>query len=283
MVDQPSPQLADIAALLREAEAMRARFLRLDPDPASAARHDLDAAVREVGSNEAVARVIRLADLWTLLEAEHLAGIGVLLEDGTTVFPVFPLLRAVVEHAAWVCWLLDHRVGVRERAKRAALAQLRSEEEMVGVVKRWAGSSTEQYATPKDTLTRTRVSVARDFDTFDSQGPTIDGDKVAKPTDVIEHFGGCEGDARQWVGTYAYLSGTATHPSQNAFEFVAIDDGKSHVTLNADLINRMVRIGLAAFVHSLVHLASYVGWPRDELRAYEARANEVLGADEAAP
>jgi hypothetical protein len=53
-------------------EALRRQLLLADPAPASAAGLDLDAAASDLGTSEAVERIIRLADLWTLIEAEHL-------------------------------------------------------------------------------------------------------------------------------------------------------------------------------------------------------------------
>lgn len=268
-----------VAALLKDGEDLRRQLLLPDPTPGSAASHDLATASRQLGSSEPVERVISLVDLWTLLEAEHLRGMGVLIEDGTTVFPIFPLLRAVLEHAAWVCWLLDPDAGSRGRAVRAALAHLRSDQEIVGVAKRWGGSSTSAYRDAKSRLQLTRNSIVRDFGNLDTQTSTIDNETIASPTQVVEHFGACEGNARVWRGTYDYLCGTANHPSQNAFEFVERDGGRAYLTLTNDFVNRMARIGLAAFLHSLAHLADYLGWPRDAMREYQRRVNDVLGAD----
>jgi hypothetical protein len=260
-----------------EAEDLRRRLVLSDPDPTSAARHDLDAALRDLGSDDAVARVIRLADMWTLLSAEHLRGMGILLLDGTTVFPMFPLLRAAIEHAAWVCWIMDPKADSRQRARRAALAQLRSDQEIVGVAKRWAGSATAEYRAAKESLDRTRKSITRDFGDLDTQTQTIEGEKIASPTEVVDHFGDCVGDARQWRGTYDYLCGTATHPSQNAFEFVEVDpDGKPYLTLTNDFVNRMVRVGVVAHLHALSHFTAYLGWPRDAMRSYEDRIAKIL-------
>jgi hypothetical protein len=272
-----------LAGLLKAGEQLRRDLLLPEPGSGSAARHDLDTAAQVLGTSEAVARVVRLVDLWTMLEADHLRGIGVLLGDATTVFPLFPLLRAVLEHGAWVCWLLDPNVDSPQRAVRAALAELRSDQEIVGVAKRWAGSTTTEYQNAKERLKRIRAAIRRDFGDLDAQNSAVHGERIASPTEVVEHFGTCEGDARQWRGTYEYLCGTATHPSQNAFEFVDFGEaGRTQLTLSADFVNRMARIGLAVFLHSLAHMADYMGWPRDALRTYQARVNGVLGADPSA-
>lgn len=272
--------LREIADLLKSAENLRRAMLLPDPDPTSCARHDLDTATRQIGTSEPVRRVLRLVDLWTLLEGEHLRGMGVLLEDASTVFPVFPLLRAVLEHGASVCWILDPEVDSQERAVRAALAELRSHTEIVGVTKRWAGTTTDEYRRAMRQLEATRAALVRDFGEIDVEKSTIHGQKLARPTDVIRHFGSCEGDARQWVGTYDYLCGTATHPSLNAFEFVETDDdGSTHVTLTRSLTVRLARMGIAVFVHSLIHMADYLGWPRDATRRFTERVDEVLGPD----
>lgn len=278
MVEPTNGFRSGVSALLKDGENVRRAMMLPDPHAESPARTELDMAKAQLGSSEAVERAIRLVDLWTLLQAEHLRGIGVLIDDGTTIFPIFPLLRAVIEHAAWVCWILDHNADTRPRAIRAALAQLRSDQEIVGVAKRWGGANSEPYAKAKRSLDTTRESLERDFGDLDIGDSTIEGHKVASPTDVIEHFGACSGgNSREWLGTYAYLCGTATHPSQNAFEFVEADaDGSVHLVLSQDFTNRMVRVGISAFTHSLAHLAGYLGWPRDPLREYERRAEGVL-------
>jgi len=215
-----------------------------------------------------------------MLEADHLRGIGVLLEDATTVFPLFPLLRAALEHGAWVCWLVDPTVDWRQRAVRAALAELHSDEEIVGVAKRWAGATAPEYQSAKTRLNQTRAAIRRDFGDLDTDRSTVHGEAVASPSQVIEHFGRCEGNARQLRGTYNYLCGTATHPSQNAFEFVGVgEDGRTELTLSGDFVNRMARVGLAAFLHSLAHMADYLGWPREAMREYQVRVTSVLGPD----
>jgi hypothetical protein len=278
MVDPANGFRRAVSALLKDGEDMRRSMMLAEPHADSPARTELDMAKAQLGSSAAVERAIRLVDLWTLLEAEHLRGIGILIDDGTTVFPIFPLLRAVIEHAAWVCWILDHNAETRARAIRAALAQLRSDQEIVGVAKRWAGTGNEVYTKAKRSLERTRDSLERDFGDLDIGTATIEGQKIASPTEVIEHFGACiGGNSREWLGTYAYLCGTATHPSENAFEFVEADaDGRVHLVLTEDFTNRMVRVGISAFTHSLEHLAAYLGWPRDPLREYERRSEDVL-------
>lgn len=269
-----------LADLLVSAEGLRRDRFLPDPHPGSAARHDLDGAKHDLGTSEAVERVVRLVDLWTLLEGEHLRGMGVLVADATTVFPLFPLVRAVLEHGAWVCWLLDPNADSQERATRAALAQLRSDSEIAGVAKKWAGPTAHEYQLAKERLERTRAAIRRDFGDLDIATSSIHSQQIARPSEVIRHFGACEGDARQWEGTYDYLSGTATHPSQNAFEFVEVDDdGRTVLTLTEDFANRLVRVGIATYMHSLAHAADYLGWPRDAMRAYQRRVDDVLGPD----
>ncbi len=267
-----------MAALLIEAEDVRRNVLFADPDQESAARDDMKAAVQRLDDDEIVKRIIRLADLWMLLVADLLGGIGLLLRDRTTVFPVFPLLRAAIEHAAWVCWILDPRVGSRDRARRAALSLLRSDEEIVGVVKRWAGPGSAEYRSTKERLKATRDAVRREFGDLDPDKNTIEGHRNATPTEVVQHLGSCmDGDDREWRGTYDYLCGTATHPSQNAYEFFELDaDGRPHLALTDDFVNRLARIGSAVFLHSLSHYVSYLGWRDSPLRAYQERVSTVL-------
>jgi len=201
----------------------------------------------------------------------------VLLEDGTTVFPLFPLLRAVVEHGAWVCWLLDPGVGLKARAVRGALAELRSDQEMVGVVKRWVGANRPEFKTVRAKLEQTRDAIRRDFGNLDTERMKIGGEGLPRPTEVIEHFGQCDGNAREWQAIYNYPCGTATHPSQNPFEFVHVGaTGTPELALTESFVERMVRVGLAVYMHSLVHAADYLGWSRAPMRKYQARIDSTL-------
>lgn len=276
MTEAPMYQLADIVQLLKDSEVLRRQILQLTPAGGSTAEYDLITVERSIGSREPVERVLHLADMWTLIAADHLCGTGVLLQDGSTVIPIFPLLRAVLEHSAWVCWLLDHKQDSMGRATRAALAHLRSDVEMVGVTTNWR-SDNETRRLAKERAKETRLSIVRDFGDLDPSKPSIHGATVPRPTEVIAHFGACEGNAGLWEGTYTYLCGTANHPSRNSFEFFEWEvDGRFRMFLTNDFTIRLIRMALTAFVHSLRHTVSYVGGDRASIDNYLSRLDVVL-------
>ena len=66
-------------------------------------------------------------------------------------------------------------------------------------------------------------------------------------------------------------------PFADALEFVEVGaDGKAHMTLTYDFVNRMARVAVVAFLHSLSHLTGYLGWTRDAMRSYEDKVTDVL-------
>jgi hypothetical protein len=80
------------------------------------------------GFSPAIDRLIRSVDLWTLVATDHLAGLSMIIRSRGSLFSIFPLLRSVLEHSAYVVWALDNQVDTRTRAARAALVAVKSQE-----------------------------------------------------------------------------------------------------------------------------------------------------------
>lgn len=277
VTDSSRDHLAELADLLTIAMQVRSDVHPGDPVPGSPARREMDMAVAELGTNQPVRRTIFLSDLWTLIAADLLQGVGVILADGTTVCGIFPLLRASIEHSAAVCWILDNQVDSRDRARRAALAELRGRTELASVAKKWDPTHPATAAAMAD-RDLVRASIERDFTELDVGAGTIDGIPLARPTEMIEHMANCTGDdSRSWVGIYDYLCGTANHPSVLASEFIELDDhGHPGLTINRSMIDRLLRAGLVPFAHALHHWAGYVGMSQDPIRPFEARIEAAL-------
>ena len=271
--------LSALSALLLDAPLVRSKVVARDPAPDSMAEWDLAACKKDIGTAAPVERVILCADLWTSIAANQLMGIGVLLYRRDTLFATFPILRSVIEHGAATTWVMDDKIDSRERAKRAALAALRSEEEMVKVSAKLGGRGTDTNKAAKAQFRALREAIKVEFgDLVESGGWSIDGVSLPKPTEMIEHFGGRWGDARQWSGMYDYFCATANHPSLSAFEYATLDgSGSSGFTASLDMVQRLVRAALVPYLKSMEYLCAYMGWDRSALDTYIDRINEVLG------
>lgn len=268
----------DAAALLADARFLRTGFVQPDPGPESLAKYELDHAVEAFGSTMPIERLIHCVDLWTVITSDQLYGLSRLIHDGTTVFPIFPILRSVIEHSAWIAWVLDDQCDARKRAARASLAVLRSQEELHKAASRMGGKGTPTEQAAKGRLKQTRLDTGQEFGSLILDPLQLDGNPIPSPTDVIESFGTRWGDAREWMGMYDYLCGTANHPSLNADEYFDLSDPAHPIAhISDDLLNRLLRAGLVPYLKSLEYFCGYMGWPTTGLDAYIDRVNDTLG------
>jgi hypothetical protein len=77
--------------------------------------------------------------------AEHMGGLGALYAAEEVAYPPPLLIRAVVEHAARIVWLLDNEIDVRDRLARAYLEELLSRVEYKKTIGRLAGKQSDEY------------------------------------------------------------------------------------------------------------------------------------------
>lgn len=268
----------EVAALLEDARSLRSSFVQRDPDVTSLARYELDHAPEVFGSALPVERLVHCVDLWTVITSDQLYGLARLIDDGSTVFPIFPILRSVIEHSAWIAWVLDDQRDGRHRAARAALAVLRSQEELNKAASRMGGKGSATQQDAKARLKRLRVEVGDEFGSLVLEPLKLEGELLPSPTEVIESFGTRWGDAREWIGMYDYLCGTANHPSLNADEYFDLSDPSCPCArISDDFLNRLLRAGLVPYLKSLEYFCAYMGWSTRGLDAYIDRVNETLG------
>jgi len=275
--ERPSSDWGEVPAVLHEATSVRQQLHSPDPAEGSPASTDLEDATTAFGSNEVVARCIRMADLWTLIAVDHLGAMGTLLDSWAGVFPLFPLARSAIEHAAWTCWVLDPTAETKERCIRAALAEVRSAEEMLKVANRWGGKQHEVYRRALQERDRVVRSVEETFSEYDPVSKTIAGQASARPSEVVEHLGTTPENKKEWLGIYDHLCATANHPSLSAFEFFDFEDGRTFESVTPDYVERLLRSAVSPVVRSLEHLARYMGWNRDPLNTYVDLVNSTLG------
>ena len=272
---EQSNRLDEIADVLAEASAVRQAVLQPEPAEDSPASHDLGAAPE--ASVAAVRRLITSADLWTLIAADQLFGVSLLVRNGETVFSLFPLLRSIVEHGASVAWVLDDSADTRTRTARASLSALRSQEELAKAASRMGGKGSETHQDAKARLKQLRADVEAEFGSLDLNPLALANETLARPTDLVERFGQRWGEEREWVGVYDYLCGTANHPSLNAVEYFDRTNPTVGAQIPPDLLNRLLRAALLPHLKALEYLCAYMGWSTEPVDVYIDQINAVVG------
>lgn len=103
----------------------------LQPGPHSPRDLDQHAVTRKLGpgstwTRDPLDRAVHTSILYLAAAAQHLAGIRSLLETGQVIFPVAPLVRAVVELCGRVHWTFaaNTELHVRQRVARMVLLEL---------------------------------------------------------------------------------------------------------------------------------------------------------------
>jgi hypothetical protein len=266
----------EIADLLAEAATCREK-LALDEwaDGSPAALELTDASERFA---PAVDRLIRSADLWMLIATDHLVGISVIVRSGESMFSLFPLFRSVIEHSAYVVWVLDNQVDTRTRAARAALAALASQDALTGAATLIGGPGSPTRIAHRASGKQQRRNVEAEFDVTLGDPYRIDGEVLPRFTEIIEHFGQRWGDPRHWTGLYGYLCGTANHPSFNAYEYFDLTDPTaSPPMLSIAALSRLLQPVMVSYLKALEAITSYMGLPEEPTNHFIDRVNNVLG------
>jgi hypothetical protein len=109
----------------------------------SRSRSEVEFTTADPSFAPAIGRLVRSVDLWTMIATDHLAGIALILRSGTSLFSIFSIFRSVVEHSAYVVWVLDDQVDARTRAARAALVELDGQAHLLGAATLLAGKGSE--------------------------------------------------------------------------------------------------------------------------------------------
>jgi hypothetical protein len=209
--------------------------------------------------------------------AEHMGGLGALYAAEEVAYPPPLLIRAVVEHAARVVWLLDNEIDVRDRLARAYLDELFSHVEYKKTIGRLAGKQSDEYKQAGEALKDLRKEAEDAF-----------GEKVVDEAGVHRIRGasmpGLEDcvaslisklmadapipDAR---GVYDLVSNLC-HPTSytHAERWKVVDhEGKQSLASNVGATDhdRPARLAMAAFCEAVKHLVSYNEWEHTQLDA----------------
>jgi hypothetical protein len=271
-----SPRVEELAQLLAALRDVRSSLGAADLPPESVAAHVANLARDERGTTQLADRLIIVSDLWTLIAADQAAGVAALLRVGDLVFSLFPLCRSIIEHSAETVWVLDPDVSPEIRCARAALAMDKSYETLCAVTSHLAGRGTPAHTEQRRVLKEFRESLEREFpEGTDLAAGIVAGETLATPTEILEHFGGRWGDAREWEGIYEYLCATATHPGVAAFEFFTEHpDGGYLPMMSVDFLERILRATLIPLLKALEHYALYCKWDMTALNEFIDRSGE---------
>jgi hypothetical protein len=209
--------------------------------------------------------------------AEHMGGLGALYASEEVAYPPPLLIRAVVEHAARVVWLLDNEIDVRDRLARAYLEELSSHVEYKKTIGRLAGKQSDEYKQAGEALKGLRKEAGDAFGekVVDEAGVhRIRGASMPGLEDCVALFisklmtDAPIPDAR---GVYDRISNLC-HPTSytHAERWKVVDhEGEQRLASNVGATDhdRPARLAMAAFCQAVKHLASYNGWEHTQLDA----------------
>jgi len=209
--------------------------------------------------------------------AEHMGGLGALYAAEEVAYPPPLLIRAVVEHAARVVWLLDNEIDVRDRLARAYLDELFSRVEYKKTMGRLAGKGSDEYQDAVNELKEIRSEAAELFgeEAVDEQGEhRIRGATRPGLEDCVASLVGklmADAPIPDARGVYDFVSNLC-HPTRYTHDerWKVVDhEGKQRLASNVGPTDydRPARLAIAAFCEAVKHLVSYNGWERTQLDA----------------
>jgi hypothetical protein len=285
-----TPRASAVATLLADAASCRDK-LAIDtlPPDAPVAR---ELASASASFEPAIHRLVRSADLWTMIATDHLAGIALIVRPRrrfiakvplvraprTSLFSIFPLFRSVIEHSAYVAWVLDDRADIKKKAARAALVELHGQEHLLGAATLLAGKGTPTRTSHRAYGKQLRNSVQAEFGVTLTEPYAIEGETLPMFVEVVESFGTRWGNPRAWAGIYGYFCGTGNHPSFNAYEYLELTAPTvSPPILSRGTFLRLLNPVMVAYLKALEMTAGFIGFPDQPVNEYIDRVNAVLG------
>lgn len=221
--------------------------------------------------------------------AEHLGGLGVLYASQEVAYPPPLLIRAVMEHAARVVWLLDADIEVLDRAARGYLEDLFSRVEYKKTIGRLVGKQSKEYQDAVETLKNVREEAAKAFGqekVLDDKGQhRIRGITLPGPEDCVAALVGrltTDAPIPDVRGVYDRVSNLC-HPTvyTHAERWEVVEqDGKPALvsTVEAADHDRPAGVATAAFCDALNQMVRYNGWDRREYEALTERLHYVFEA-----
>jgi hypothetical protein len=286
-----------LAALMDDGAAIFLEELNLPEQASEGSPWESDRKVWQemFGSNDVAGWVTETTSIYLGEVANLLRAHADVMRTGR-VFVVQDLItRSIIERVGHVNWILDHRVGSRERGARAGLEVAASFYTYRAGLSLLEGSD-EARAKLRSEAKSQRKKLEEWFDVVrphevaeDEKSPlvgdvtrwTVDGEAFPTLTSTAElalEGGGIVGQAAK--GTYAAFSGFS-HPNVIfSREHRSIDaDGRVTFTYDRSSVEKAVRFGLFAYADALNHWVQYFGCDAERVMD---RLNEISAAVERA-
>jgi hypothetical protein len=231
---------------------------------------------------QATLRAFYLADLWQFNAAMLLDGMGYLFKAGAVLIaPPLPLARSVLEFSARTVHLLDPEIDPFRRGKRAIIEEAYSTDAMRTAAERMFSDQSDDYR-----ALRTRSSQLRKEATTLSSSAVVgnpdqwelDGERMAKPSEIVEELGHLHSSGRVMLGVYDQLS-AFVHPGLGATLYLTADDeGTATGGAGASIRDAatVAQNALGPFYTATRRLATFAGWDPPGLEAFEDSLSAVF-------
>lgn len=257
------------------------------PAAGSPAQRDVDFLSREPWPPRAHVLVPMQSYFYLSTAAEHLGGLGVLYASQEVAYPPPLLIRAVMEHAARVVWLLDTEIEVLDRIARGYLEELFSLVAYKTTIGRLVGKQSKEHEAAGKSLKAVRKEAAEAFGVekvVDGEGQhRIRGATLPGPEDCVAALVTrltTEAPIPDVRGVYDRVSNLC-HPTAythtERWEVVE-HEGKRGLASTAGAVDhdRPAGVATAAFCDALNHVVSYNGWDRREYEVLTERLHSVF-------
>jgi hypothetical protein len=278
MPDLPNAHLVD---LLQRAADTRQKVVHNNPAESSPAHADQLYSVRKTGDEKVSSRLVLGADVFTAVAADQLGALATLVRGGDTVFGLFPLMRAAIENAVGVLWLLDPAASHVQRWARAGLAEYDTLSRDLDIVSHWLAKADQGRGHQKKQRTDLRKELEASFPLptdiqdvdipetrkLDAPPYALAGETIPTIEHNISSYLDDTGHTT-WRGVYGYLCSRGTHASLGSAQFIDALPLGTGFTLSGPRLIWLVRATLAAYGRALEHFVQWCGWngdPVDEL------------------
>jgi len=216
---------------------------------------------------------------------QHLRNLGLMFEAGGFSLSGEVVVRAAIETAMRVAWILDNRISPKARIARVYLDTYHSLREVLSAYSPLAPDVGRQIGNAKRTILRkdipdlfapSEISLADDVKSGEwtlAKEPYLSPEEtavlIANRSDMHEDMAA---DMSSFLSAYV-------HPNAVELErrFVPSEDGAGRgLGVNADYVRRLVASAVTAFYMAYRLQVAYLGWDAQALEVWEARAEEVL-------
>jgi hypothetical protein len=264
-----------LVAFLKEARDIRNDLWRQDPIDGTRAYRDIEQSAADFGSEEPGRRIYEMANLWLLVAAELVRGIGVLVEERNSWSAMFPLMRSTIENCGAILWLTDES-PTNVRAARAAVALIDSLERNVDVLAKFEKDSPE-YATAKARRDETVAIIENEFGTVQRSPWRVGSTRMPRPSSFIDPIAKRRNEPGVWEGMYAYLSAMGIHPSAGLGSLMSQPGPKqAQISISDVLLGKFLRSTVDPLMLALGTVSGSMGWDRPTFDDYHQRYVEVL-------